>query len=256
MTSSENVLPGRMSYLARRVRERLRKITERFLSEGFKGVADRILHHIRWARGFRERDAQFDKALGVDTKGPVGLWHLSIRSDNVGDATRYEGVHPSIFREALREIPEDLGGFTFVDLGCGKGRALLLAKEFGFAKFIGVEFAPELAAVARKNCERAGVEATVLAQDAAQFAFPSGNLVVYLFNPFGPTVMNPVLDNLLGTINAKCYVVYVNPTRRQQCFDNRSELRLLRGEPGYAIWTVAPRRELFMPDVDGRAGAI
>jgi predicted RNA methylase len=251
MSSSENALAGRMSYLARRLKERLRNIAQRFLREGFKGVADRISHHIRWARGFRERDAQFDKVLGVDTKGPVGLWHLSIRSHNIGDATRYEGVHPSIFREALREIPEDLGGFTFVDLGCGKGRALLLAKEFGFANSIGVEFAPELA---RKNCERAGVEATVLAQDAAQFAFPSGNLVVYLYNPFGPTVMNPVLDNLLGATSAKCYVVYVNPVRRQECFDNRSEFRLLRGEVGYAIWTAAPRSQLFMADVDRGAG--
>jgi predicted RNA methylase len=256
MTSSENVLPGRMSYLVRRVKDRLRNITRRFLSEGFKGVADRISHHMRWARGFRERDAQFDKTLGVNTKGPVGLWHLSIRSDNLRDAIRYEGVPPSIFRAAFSEIREDLGDFTFVDLGCGKGRALLLAKEFGFAKSIGVEFAPELAAVARKNCERAGVEATVLAQDAAQFVFPSGNLVVYLYNPFGPTVMNPVLDNLLAKISAKCYVVYVNPVRRQQCFDSRSQLRLLRGELGYAIWTASPRRELLMADVDGGAGAI
>jgi SAM-dependent methyltransferase len=209
--SSENVLPGRLSYLARRVKTRLRNIAGRFLQGGFEGVFNRIAFHLRWSREFRQRDAEFDQALGVDTRGPVGLWHLRIRSDNVRDAIRYEGVNPSIFRQAIREIGDNFSGFTFVDLGCGKGRAILLANEFGFSQFIGIEFAPELAAVARKNCHRAGLRATVLVQDAAQFPFPPGNIVVYLYNPFGPTVLNPVLDHLLESTTAKCYVIYVNP---------------------------------------------
>ena len=235
--SSENLLPGRMGYLARRVNKRLRNITRRFLDEGFEGVASRLASHYRWMREFRERDAEFDRSLGVDTKGPVGLWHLRIQSDNVRDAIRYEGVNPSTFRQALREVHDDFEGFTFVDLGCGKGRALLLANEFRFSQLIGVEFAPELAAVARLNCHRAAVQATVLSQDAAQFPFPPGNIVVYLYNPFGPTVLNPVLDRLLESRPAKCYIVYINPVHRQ-CFDTRPELRYLAENKGYAVWTV------------------
>ncbi|HXN51072.1 MAG TPA: class I SAM-dependent methyltransferase [Candidatus Acidoferrum sp.] len=236
--SPENLLPGRMGYLVRRVKKRLGNITRKFLEEGFEGVANRVAFHYRWSREFHKRDAEFDRSLGVDTKGPVGLWYLRIESDNVRDAIRYEGVNPLIFRQALREVHDDFEGFTFVDLGCGKGRALLLANEFRFSQLIGVEFAPELAAVARSNCHRAAVQATVLSQDAAQFPFPAGNIVVYLYNPFGPTVLNPVLDHLLESRHAKCYIVYINPVHRQQCFDTRPHLQYVAGETGYAIWAV------------------
>lgn len=227
-----------MSYLTRRVKGRLRNIAKQFFEGGFRGVAGRVAHHIRWLREFRRRDAAFDKRLGVDTKGPVGLWHLRIRSNNLQDAIRYEGVNPDLFRRALSEISENFNGFSFIDLGCGKGRALLLANELNFSQIIGVEFAPELAVVARKNCERAGVKANILSQDAVQFSFPPGNAVVYLYNPFGPSVLDPVLDRLLASTNAKCYIVYVNPVHRRQCFDSRPRLRYVSGGPDYAIWAV------------------
>jgi len=237
-----NVLPGKMNYLAGRIKKRFRNITAKFRSEGVKGVVGRIVFHLRWSREFHQRDAQFDKDLGVDTKGPVGLWHLRIRSDNLRDAIRYEGVNPPVFRQALRSLAENFDGFSFVDLGCGKGRALLLANEFGFSQLIGVEFAPELAAVAQTNCQRAGVTATILPQDATQFSFPSGKLVVYFYNPFGPTVMNAVLDKLLRSTTSACYVIYVNPVHRRQCFDTRPQLQNLTSEGEYAIWRVAGAR--------------
>jgi predicted RNA methylase len=229
-----------MGYLAQRAKKRLRNIRGRFLDNGFEGVARRVAYHLGWLREIRKRDAAFDEMLGVDTKGPVGLWHLKIRSDNLQDAIRYEGVNPSIFRQAMSNLGENFSDFTFIDLGCGKGRALLLAKEFGFSQIVGIEFAPELAAVARKNCRQVGVQATVLSQDAAQFSFPHGNLVVYLYNPFGPTVLNPVLDHLLESATAKCYVVYVNPVHRSQCIDPRPELQYLASASEYAIWIAQP----------------
>ena len=233
-------MTGRMGYLAQRAKKRLRNITARFLDNGFEGVALRLAYHLGWLREIRKRDAAFDEMLGVDTKGPVGLWHLKIRSDNLQDAIRYEGVNPSIFRQAMNTLAENFSDFTFIDLGCGKGRALLLAREFGFSQIVGIEFAPELAAVAEKNCRQVSVQATVLSQDAMQFSFPPGNLVVYLYNPFGPTVLNPVLDHLLESATAKCYVVYVNPVHRRQCFDSRPQLQYAAGDSEYAIWIAQP----------------
>jgi len=249
-------MTGRMGYLAQRATKRLRNIRARFLDNGFEGVARRLAYHLGWLREIHKREAAFDETLGVDTKGPVGLWHLKIRSDNLQDAIRYEGVNPSIFRKAMSNLGENFSDFTFIDLGCGKGRALLLAKEFGFSQIVGIEFAPELAAVARKNCRQVGVQATVLSQDAVQFPFPPGNLVVYLYNPFGPTVLNPVLDHLLESATAKCYVVYVNPVHRRQCFDSRPQLQYLAGDSEYAIWIAQPltyRRESMTSAVARKA---
>jgi SAM-dependent methyltransferase len=96
--------------------------------------------------------------------------------------------------------------FTFVDLGSGKGRVLLMAAQYGFKRIIGVEFMPEWHRVAQENVRKftsaavAGsrplppIESTCM--DARDFDFPPGRLVVYLFNPFPEPVLAEVLDRL------------------------------------------------------------
>ncbi len=48
----------------------------------------------------------------------------------------------------MRSLPRDLADYTFVDIGAGKSRTLLLASRYSFAKIVGVEFAKELVACA------------------------------------------------------------------------------------------------------------
>jgi cyclopropane fatty-acyl-phospholipid synthase-like methyltransferase len=89
-----------------------------------------------------------------------------------------------------------------VDVGSGKGRMLFVAAEYPFRRVIGVEFATDLHELAQANIARyrhAGQRCREIASvhaDAAEFEFPEGNLVVYLFNPFGPEVMGRMLANL------------------------------------------------------------
>jgi SAM-dependent methyltransferase len=238
--SLETLLLSRLRYLARRAQERLLTIKQKFLDQGAQRAAHSIAH-LRGIFDLRRPDAQFDKTLGVDTKGPIALSNLHIQSENIPHAIRYEPVNPALFRQALRSIPENFADFTFIDLGCGKGRALLLANEFNFAQIVGVEFAPQLAAIARNNCNRTGVKATIHSQDAIEFAFPPGNLLVYLYNPFGPAVLNPVLNHLLQSQREKFYIVYINPLHRWLSLDARPELQILATAPLYAIWSASPQ---------------
>ncbi len=55
----------------------------------------------------------------------------------------------AISQEAVAQTM--LQDFTFIDLGSGKGRVLLMASEYPFQKIIGVEFMPELHRAAQKN---------------------------------------------------------------------------------------------------------
>jgi predicted RNA methylase len=45
------------------------------------------------------------------------------------------------------------GETTFVDIGSGKGRALIIAAEYAFKRIIGVEYSPSLATICRRNLE-------------------------------------------------------------------------------------------------------
>ena len=81
--------------------------------------------------------------------------------------------------------PRKLAAFTFVDIGCGKGRALLLAEEYPFRKIIGVEFSRRLAKIAAANAAKSARSASQwFTPTPANFNFPPEPLVVFLYNPF------------------------------------------------------------------------
>ena len=51
----------------------------------------------------------------------------------------YMPSDPAEFREMMAALPIDFHKFTFIDVGSGKGRTLLMASEYGFKQIVGVE---------------------------------------------------------------------------------------------------------------------
>lgn len=170
------------------------------------GYIDRILNPDK-------SEDEFDRAWKVNTRGRTNLWHMSIDSPNGRFGTAYTPSDPTWIGRALARLSEDFSTFSFIDLGCGKGRVLLVASHYGFRKIMGVEFAAELVKAARQNLRASGIEgAEVIHEDAANFCFPDGNLLVYLFNPFSAKVLRPVLHHLAGRNGQqRTYLIYVNP---------------------------------------------
>ncbi len=104
-------------------------------------------------------------------------------------------------------------GDVFLDLGCGKGRALFIAARFPFGRVIGVELAESLAITARRNCASflrrrrvSCAEIQIVHADAAEFEIPSDVTVVFMSNPFHDVPLDRVLENLRGSL-------YLNPRR-------------------------------------------
>ncbi len=161
-------------------------------------------------------DGLFDLWHRTDTSGRTMLDDAGVQSDNLGHGFYYEPVPAHVFRRALAALPIDHKDFTFVDLGSGKGRALLLAAEYPFAEIIGVEFAEKLHRVAQENLQdlqKKGANIRSIHADAANYAFPDTNLVIYIFNSFDEVVFKEVLAKLavLGRTRA-LYVIYVTAT--------------------------------------------
>ena len=192
----------------------------------------------------------FDQAHGVDTSGLVPAKHLKTGSPSDEHVTAYYAVAPSILRSLVQHwretVPaEPIGAYTFVDIGAGKGRAMLVASEFPFRKVLGVELNPGLAVVARKNVTR-WIEAhaadptaeriapiELLEQDALELELPQGPLLLFLFHPFEA----PVLQELLGKIEAQLKarrqplldVLYVNAECRSVLEESGRFRRLFLG---------------------------
>lgn len=174
-------------------------------------------------QGRREMD--FDSWHRVDTDGYASREQLGLPQD----AIEYAPVRPRRFLTAMRRLRTDAGRFTFIDIGCGKGRALILASQVGFRRLIGVEYSADLAETARQNLARSGIPAEVLTDDACDFPFPPEPSVVYLYNPFWSPSIDILAENLsrsLAEHPRELYVVYLNPFC-EEAFMRQPNLRLV-----------------------------
>ena len=226
----------------------------------------------------------FDVQNGVRTSGLVAGRHLGRGHRHDRHATAYYGVAPSVFEGLLarwyRTSPAAaIEDTTFVDVGAGMGRVLLLAAELPFRRVVGVELNPQLVRIARRNAAiwrrqgRALAPIRIYSADAADFRFPAPPFVVFLFNPFGAVVMRRFLANLrrrFARQNAVPDILYVNNEQEgvmeaspgwQRAFlgrvrrsraDAAADKKILLGQPdgeyaaaGYedcSIWRWAPLR--------------
>ena len=158
---------------------------------------------VRW----RERMAGVDFST-VALPQEVGL-----------DPRRAHMVTPSGNRW-LRRVLETLDiteADAVLDVGCGKGSAMNLLMTFPFARVDGVEASAQVAAIARANFEKLGVDPRryrIVTADAAHFADLDGYGYVYFYNPFPCTVMASFMRHLEASLHRAprtVTIVYDNP---------------------------------------------
>ncbi len=184
----------------------------------------------------------FDVAHGVDCGGLIHRRSLRTGHPHDSHGTAYWGTAPSLLRGALARWTPTLDGtaytvaeYTFVDIGCGKGRALLLASELPFRRIVGVELNPGLAAIASANIGRWMAKADpatvieALHADALQVPLPDGPLLLYLYNPFDANIMHELLERIGSLTTSRrdpIDILYARPDHAE-LFDGVPGLQVL-----------------------------
>ena len=193
-----------------------------------------------------EQEDGFDAKYGTDTSSLVPVKSLDLPGEQRTYAVLY---WPSLQRSVermLNSLAIDHRDFTFVDIGSGKGRVLLMASLLPFRRIVGVELSDKLHAVAQRNvgvfhpAEQRCADIALFNGDAAQFVFPEGSLVLYFFDPFDRTVMDRVVANLAESLREsprETWVVYLH-ARCRAVFDESPLFELIsesrRVGPRYA----------------------
>ena len=162
----------------------------------------------------------------LDTSGFIPAHQLAAGSPRAVFNTAYHAIPPSRFRSLmarwiatppLAPVPH----YTFIDLGCGKGRAVLLATQLPFRDVLGIELDATLARIATQNLTywqqtqpQPLPPTRILCQDAATVVVPTTPCVLYLYNPFHATVVAQLLHHLhvtLGDQPAPLDILYFTP---------------------------------------------
>ncbi len=194
------------------------------------------------SRRQRYGDIEFDWDHKVDTTGATVGW----RDRFVGHFhSAYQPTEASAFHEMMGTLGIVFSDFTFIDIGSGKGRVLLMAANYPFREVVGVELLPALHRIAETNIQKSGTDARrcssvkSVCQNAVDFVFPTGPLVVYLFNPLGEVNLTKVVQNLNQSLKdtpRSAYVLYHNPLLEHVLIN--TGWRKLRGEPLFSLFSL------------------
>ena len=153
--------------------------------------------------GSRLSEHYHEWRLGVNTSQvfmpeDLGYWQEGYQ---MYTPTDYRSFHRVMRHVDIRE--QDV----FLDYGSGLGRVLLMAAQCPFRRVVGVELSARLNERARQNvaCCRGKLrcgDIEVIQADATVFVPPSDVNIMYLYSPFGPTVLPRVLDNIHQSLEA------------------------------------------------------
>ena len=168
-------------------------------------------------------DLSFDIKYGTDTMRFVELENLDVKSSfriNGNDYISSRSKHlQKIFKMGIFSKDD-----TFIDLGSGKGKTLLIASEY-FKKVKGIEFSEELCKIAKRNimiyskkkrkqlCDKI----QVIYADVADYNINDEENVFFMYNPFDETVLKKFLKNIEVSINQTprtVWIIYYYPAYR------------------------------------------
>lgn len=158
----------------------------------------------------------FDRKYGTDTGGLIPRAGLLTGHASDAHITAYYAVAPSILdalidRWIQTRPPFPIDRYTFLDIGAGKGRAMLQASLHPFHRVTGVELNPGLASTARKNIQLFAASpaadplapADLLEGDALDVPLPSTPTLGFMFHPFEAPLLRHFLARIEQSFSAR-----------------------------------------------------
>lgn len=163
----------------------------------------------------------FDRMLGVSTRGLV-ITESSNFADG-GDNCPYAGCQWWPVRRALKKLvpkPTDV----FVDLGSGKGKALLIAGRLPYRRVLGVEIDEKLSQYANRNIKLAqprlrAHEVDSITASVLEWPIPDETSVVFMYNPFTGHTFQSAIEKIFESYDHRprdLHIVYGYPWEHNQ----------------------------------------
>jgi hypothetical protein len=163
--------------------------------------------------------ASFDAQHGTET---CSRCDVTVRegADDPGMRWGYSAICGEFLQEMLESVPEPLSNYGFVDVGSGKGAAIMHARNFPFHRFYGVELTLQLVEIALRNCRAYSVSTdlpcdncgaynestsrpcgvTWICSDFFRWSTPKEPLLFFLNNPFPEALNVPAIEHIEASV--------------------------------------------------------
>lgn len=166
-------------------------------------------------------DMRGEKKYGIDTTGADDLHDLERSGIDISHATVYMPVSYDLLERFFTKV-EIKKYRHFLDIGCGKGRAICVAAAFGAQKVSGTELSRKLGKEAEKNLALIrptypALQYKIYNHDAFWFEIETDVDCIFMFNPFDDVIMSGVIENIEISLEKnprKITVIYINPLQK------------------------------------------
>lgn len=204
---------------------------------------------------------RFDRRYGVKTAGNVEKAQAGVTDEAaLVDAIKYVPISEQVMTDVLAQIRKvaDPAQLSFVDFGCGKGRALVMASWHPFRAVLGVELSPKHADLAERNlrthlahprkkqvrCK----DVSVVCANALTCDLPAGDLVIFMYRPFKGQIFQGVLDRLhklAASDGRRVLIAYVCPIERKMLerhagYKLLADTQVIVDEHRWSLWECKP----------------
>ena len=172
------------------------------------------------------KEIRGEKKYGLYTTGADNLKHLEKKGIDISHATIYMPVSYDLLEMFFTEIK--LSSFHhFLDIGCGKARAMCVAASYGIKKISGIELSKELYNAAKENIAGTqknypSADIKIYNNDAFYFKIEADVDCIFMFNPFDETIMSGVMENIETSLNINprdMTIIYINPLEKHVLLD-------------------------------------
>jgi predicted RNA methylase len=138
-----------------------------------------------------------------------------IENSNIKDAHDYMPSYQKSVSQPLNFLKKRNFKFeelSFIDIGCGKGKTLLIAAKYGFSEIYGYEINSSIFKVLDLNITKSNISNLRIFKKSIDIEEIQNKSVIYFYNPFGETLTLNFFSSIAENKNLKdIVIIYVNP---------------------------------------------
>lgn len=153
--------------------------------------------------------------FGIDVASTIKVEDFDYTEDTATNsgASRQMGLFDT-FKDLLcisRISPTIFSGKNILDVGCGKGGAMITMHHFGFANIDGIEISPMISQIATDNFEKLAYENCHVKNVSALDYDYSGYDFFYMYDPFKGELFKEVIKKIYEQAKKGAIFIYANP---------------------------------------------
>ena len=177
--------------------------------------------NIRIATHIISNEIKGERKYDIRTTGADELGALEEKGIDTAHSTIYMPVSYDVI-EAVFGHYNPAQSSHFIDIGCGKGRALCVAAHKGARKVSGIDFSKEFCDQSKLNLLKTqqkfpGLQFNIWNNDAFYFEIPADADCIFMFNPFDEVIMSGVIENIEMSLEQHprpITIIYANPLQK------------------------------------------